>query len=734
MSDTRLIPSLSSDRPVKALCDDLLARGEYVIAMANAFIQWKADESLVVALYGPWGAGKSSIKNMIVDVIQKHEPKPAIVEFNPWSWSGSEQIQSAFFSEIGRAIGKQSPSPEAKAAAAKWGKYASRITLAGSVLNAIKLGTHAFGIPLIPAVVEGLTKGTEQASQVAEAKEKLHTVSEAEETIEDLKQSLSDTLQKLEVPVLVVMDDVDRLTNEEVRLLFQLIKVNADFPRLIYLVLFDRGIVERALDGFGGASGRDYLEKIVQAGFDLPETRRSDLDKIFLAGLDCLLNFEGATRTFDQDRWWKLYHHGLKPILKTPRDVRRFLSALSFTVGLFYRNNTLEVNPIDLIGIEGLRVFEPNLYSELRRRKDLLLGESGLSLLGRDERANQQRDLESLLAKASEEHRDGATSILSELFPVIEWGLKGHVRGQGFEKGWLRDLRICHKDLFSRYFALTVPEGDIPQASLDQLIKLMADREALVAAFLELNRKDLLGQTLGRLEAYFAEIDVGNAACLVTSLMDVGDQLPQKEPGIFDIGPNLTAYFLIYHFMLTIQDKRIRGDILIRAIEETQGLSLPVDVVSFDNDRREVNHATETLFSDDDLIRAKSLCTKKIVTAASEGRLLGPRFLNYLFRWRDFDGETAPRNFVAELCRSIEGTLQFLRAATQQTEAKIVGLPSVERQWIIQRKNIDPFVDFSLLQKSLAPLLGSAPPSEFVGFASEYNHEIEAFRKAIKQP
>jgi hypothetical protein len=688
-----------------------------------------------VAIYGKWGTGKSSVKNMILDVIQKHDPRPAVVEFNPWSWSGSERLQSAFFSEIGRAIGKRSVTPEAKAAAAKWAKYASRIALAGSVLSAIKMGTPAIGGHLITALIGGLAEGTEQASKVAESMEKLHKVSEDEETLDELKHSLSDSLRTMEVPLLVVMDDVDRLTNEETRLLFQLVKVNADFPKLIYFVLFDRAVVEKALDGLGGgASGRDYLEKIVQAGFDLPEIRSSDLDKMFFAGLDRLLSFEGAARTFDQERWWKIYHHGLKSILKTPRDLRRFLSALSFTVGLFYRDRTLEVNPVDLIGIESLRVFEPNLYSELARRKDLLLGESGLSLLGRDERANQQHDLESLLAKASEEHRDGVTAILSELFPIIELGLKGHGCVQGFEKGWLRDLRICHQDLFARYFALTVPEGDIPEAAVDRLLKLLADRDALAAALLELSNEDLLGQAVGRLEAHIAEIDVKHAGSFVTALMDVGDLLPPKEPGIFDVGPNVTASLLIYHYMLNIQDEKTRGDILIRAIENTKGLSLPVDVVSYDDDRRDPNYVIQTLFSEDDLKRAKRLCTQKIEAAAKAGTLLGPRFLNYLFRWRDFDGETAPRSFVAELCGSIEGTLRFLRAAAQETRSQVVGSAPVKRRWMIDRKNIDPFVDLNQLQEILAPCLGSEPSAEFVGLASDYWNEIEAFKSALNQP
>ena len=54
--------------------------------------------------------------------------------------------------------------------------------------------------------------------------------------------------------------------------------------------------------------------------------------------------------------------------------MNRFLSSLSFTVGLFFRERTLEVNVIDMIGIEVLRMFEPDLYHQLPEKRDLLLG------------------------------------------------------------------------------------------------------------------------------------------------------------------------------------------------------------------------------------------------------------------------------------------------------------------------------------------------------------------------
>src|SRR5581483_4408670 len=151
---------------------------------------------------------------------------------------------------------------------------------AKTVLGAIKSGTQVLGVPLVPLALDGVSSAVQQASDLAEGAAKAHEAGSEDEPLEELKASLSGALRGLKAPLMIVMDDVDRLTKEEVRLLFQLIKANADFPRVVYFLLFDRGVVERALDGEGGSSGRDYMEKIVQAGFDLPRHDQADMDRM----------------------------------------------------------------------------------------------------------------------------------------------------------------------------------------------------------------------------------------------------------------------------------------------------------------------------------------------------------------------------------------------------------------------------------------------------------------------
>lgn len=116
MNQTTLRP-FSSDRPIEPREHDLLARSPFVETFANSIGSWRGKDSLVLAINGPWGSGKSSLKNMIVESLAERTESPVtVVEFNPWQWAGQEQLMEAFFTEVGVALGTASGTKDADVA------------------------------------------------------------------------------------------------------------------------------------------------------------------------------------------------------------------------------------------------------------------------------------------------------------------------------------------------------------------------------------------------------------------------------------------------------------------------------------------------------------------------------------------------------------------------------------------------------------------------------------------
>ena len=189
-------------------------------------------------------------------------------------------------------------------------------------------------------------------------------------SISEAKAEIAGDLRKLRAPILVVLDDLDRLTPQD--RVFQLIKANADFPNLIYLILCERAIVESNIEKAINVPGRDYLEKIVQVAFDVPMIDTASVHRVLLQRLDSLLSVGTVSARFSQKRWGNIFFSSLGPYFRTLRDVNRFISTLAFQFSSFSTDGAFEVNPVDLIALEVIRLYEPEVYRAVQSNKDIL--------------------------------------------------------------------------------------------------------------------------------------------------------------------------------------------------------------------------------------------------------------------------------------------------------------------------------------------------------------------------
>jgi len=116
----------NTDRPIEHSSEDLLGRSDFAKHLARVVENWSGHDSLVIGLAGPWGSGKTSIKNMV------RESLPAGVicyEFSPWFWSGKQKLLEIFFDELSKAIGKKNKFKEYKRLAKKLKSYAALLNL-----------------------------------------------------------------------------------------------------------------------------------------------------------------------------------------------------------------------------------------------------------------------------------------------------------------------------------------------------------------------------------------------------------------------------------------------------------------------------------------------------------------------------------------------------------------------------------------------------------------------------
>lgn len=715
---------VAADQPARSAAEDLLGRSPFAAALADAITGWDEPESLVVALTGPWGSGKSSVTNFVVETLRAM-PAPSAAEiliFNPWLVAGQGDVASKLLREIGVALKQHDASAANKRLARKWKVWAAALALTTSVTDGfpgvssalLTTGLGALGLTAIfssPAVertlqvlgVLALAVGVTLKASVRIA-EKARDFFEVrggalERTLDQLKADLKSAMAERPRSLVVVVDDIDRLPASEVQLLLRAIRANADFPNLVFLLVFERDVVEKAITDQAHVDGGEYLKKIIQIPFSIPVIDPPRLQKVLFTALDEILDELPATVEFNSVRWGNLYYGGLRHYFQTLRDVYRYTTTVDFHIAMFRTAGAMEANQIDILALEALRVFEPRLWDALPSHKQLLLEGPGRRY-GSNGKDKAIAEFEALLSLArTPESRDAAKHILSIVFQPIEWLAENSGFGSGFEEGWERHLRACSPKYFDRYFLLALPTGDISQAEVQGILANAGNRAEVVHRMTSLRERGLLAAMLERLEAYKEKIPLAHAVPFTTAIFDIGDGLPGST-GMFGIGADMHAARIVFWYLRRFPSMEEREAALLAAIQETVGIQIPTDVVSME--RREGAQKSAYLITEERLPEFRQACAAKIAAAAADGRLATHSDMaSLLYRWRDWGNEADVREWVATLVTTPEGGIALVRAFTKDVTSQGMGDYVARVTKTASLKDIEVFSPIDMLTSSL---------------------------------
>ncbi len=685
-----------NDRPIEDKKDDRLGRSSFSSNLAKSILEWKGVDSLVIALYGKWGSGKSSVINLAKkDLLESAEPnKPTVIEFNPWLFSGEDKINEHFFNEIGKELWIQNKSEKDIELANKLRSYSKLFGLipdedafnkiiekslvilgflgvsVGQVLQWLNLdigrGKTIFFV--LGAIFLGLSLFSKAVESIAEYFEKRGTANQ--KTVLSFKREIKESLLKRKNKILIIVDDLDRLTPEEVRIVFKLIKINTDFPNVIYLLSFDREVVQKALELQPGINGQDYIEKIVQVSFDIPLAKQEKLAKILFDELDRILAGlpKSSEQLFDQTYWGNVYHSGLKDFFRNIRDVKRFASSLEFNFSLMFKGESMEVNPIDFIAVEAVRVFVPDFYNFMRVNSELFVSTEREH--GSSQENTRKKEIEEAISKVPKALQENLKDLLRRLFPqvdgVFQYGYSSH--GSDWIPNWNRHLRVCSPKFFDVYFTL-IPGGDeseLSQFEIDLILGAINNYEDFSKIIDEFLEKGKMRKVLERLEDYTGDsskMPESVNANVVQTLFDISDKLPTDRHGMFDFGADLQCARIIYQLLKHTSNKEDNYKIFKDAIEKSKGLYGPIYNVSLESEKDEKERDDSMLVPKEKLTELHKACLAKIDQHKVSGSLkTNPHFLSILYRWKGWaDSEKSWKKYIDELISSDQGLLDFLK-------------------------------------------------------------------------
>jgi len=411
-------------------------RSEFVATTASVIRAARSQSSSsVFGLIGTWGSGKTTIISSLATQLQASRWR--VHHFNPWLYSDAETLRWGFFSELRGAV----PPGD------RWNDTRENLeNLRNAVVPLAKLAS-VFGFDLGGAAEDLLNPDRASATK--------------------MREKVSTQLEGLLDPVLVILDDLDRLTSEELLEVFKLVRFIGRLPNVYYLLCYDeRTLIDllEKTDLVGQRNERralDYLEKIVQLRFDIPPLREDLVEELFEVGLRGIAEKSGAPISeADEVRLIQLLDSGLLDRLTTPRAIKHMFAQLE----AFLPPVANEVNTVDFVLLSWIRTFEPALYGHLQSHRDFLLGEDAAFEFDKTKaKLGRQSRLEELLRRGEVDttRRETVVRVLQALFPIV-----GDI-ASGREITRHRETTaqgITDKFYFDRYFNFGVPEDDLPDA------------------------------------------------------------------------------------------------------------------------------------------------------------------------------------------------------------------------------------------------------------------------------
>lgn len=666
------MPNLVSDKPISSEDDDVLGLTSFADALAKSLVEMAPDEGLVISIQGDWGSGKTSAiqlaqRRLIIRELAREKSVPVaqieghdwssiesdwnsivgqrrthIVRFNPWNFSGQDNLVRAFFSEIGATIGHPPDGPIARAI----NKITDHLPNAGTLLGGFIGGAASHGVGIGAGATIGRAAG-EGASRLLGN----------QGSLESAKQDLATALKEASKRIVVIIDDLDRLLPSEMRAMFSLVKSLGDLPGVFYVLSFDESAISRSLKSGPESIEVDFLEKIVQVPLRLPPPWQPEIRQLFFQRLNGVI---GDAVPADEQRWRQAFIQAVAPYIRTPRDVARFVNTLQ----VIWPNVEGDVDLTDLIIITSLQLFEPDVYQLVFANIEELAGE--IVSLDDDKKfaaRYEPKDANNIAA---------AKQALARLFPKLAKGWNVHIFDGTVYLRQREQRRICTREYYRNYFLFG---RDPDRVSRDELESVL-NRAHPTQDFAKLTKRlrgaksrrgsSRVGAFLDQVfELVFVRPLLSEIA--VKAILDQSDDLIAERDVVWEffVTDNLERLDSILTFGLTPLDLGERVKRIGLIAEYKNGLSISATVIDhiagqhglFGHLKR---HENEILVPLKNAQKAVKKILARIRRAAKQSELLlGPAPARLLWIWANFSTKNEVKKWLSKQLRDDKSVLRL---------------------------------------------------------------------------
>ncbi len=296
-----------------------------------------AKDSFVIHIGEGYGQGKTSFLLMLKKEIYEQKNKMPVVcfDFKPWLCESERGIATEFFSLFQKEVGKVLP-----------GLHRPISEYLKQILASATCEVSGFSFPIAKVIGPSL---------------------------KEMHDKIRDGLYNIDRPVIVIIDDVDRLQSKELMMVLRLVRDTADFPNVYYIIAADMTHLRKMLEQEGIDYADAYLKKFFTFELLMPANESVSFKEMMGLVKGRFMELKGKENgeANTQAEWLAFVKRinqvpFIKEAFPNMREVNRFVNVFFFTLDSLGKEQINDIDFFDLFLLTIIKMLDIDYYVQLR--------------------------------------------------------------------------------------------------------------------------------------------------------------------------------------------------------------------------------------------------------------------------------------------------------------------------------------------------------------------------------
>jgi len=628
-----------NDQPIKGGQNDpdLLNRLGFSNHLAELLLLKHNDDCLTVSLEGEWGYGKTSVINLVKGALNEKEKAPIVIEYNPWLAGKPESLIQDFLLQFSSQLSINDSSDTALKAAKELIAYSSLFSVAKLVPGAE---------PWASIVEKIFSKSGNATKKIAELK-KLDLLGKKKKVVE--------AITKIKTPIVVIIDDIDRLTPSETFQVLRLVKAVADFSGTSFLLAFDANYLASVLNKNDIDNSSEYINKIIQLRVPLPVISDRSMNK--LANIEFEnLSEKNLTELFesDEERLSWIYHNYFKHLISNPRELKRCFNHLRFVLAQVEG----EVCFTDLFALSIIATKANQVYDHIKHTPEAYIGKrfsnDGLMMDKQEdiiESFEAERNI--LLDSFDKKENKLISELLGEIFPALDSGGFAHY---GVADNDAAGRVSAPQRLYIAFHYIT-PEGYISDKEIMQYISGENDRTKFVDSVLEEDAVDRFFEMM----THYSTKCKDKSFDIIRSIYDVflkSDKLKKSLESNYGFMSRDLYRQMNWLTNKIISESDSKFELIECLVNRAENAPLSADILYKTRDQIKEKYSDEPWVSDEQLVELESKFQNAAIEALQQKLFLDSLLESHVFFGLRRSSKEKAKDFLTNIMNSDNGIIR----------------------------------------------------------------------------